>query len=208
MKQTRIGRNHFRVAIFGSARIRKNDWEYELVKQLGSLLAQENISIITGGGPGLMNAASEGHHAGRKGNNVHALGFTVSLSEKYPLSFHLDINRDFKRFSDRLDMFMRYSNVVVVAPGGVGTLLEFFYTWQLIQVKHTCEIPVILLGKSWKGLLNWIKKYPLKKNLLNKDDLKYIYIVDTNAEALEIIRKSKEIYEQGRHVCRNLEKYR
>jgi uncharacterized protein (TIGR00730 family) len=205
----RIDKKHFRVAIFGSARIKKNDWEYKLVSKLGSMLAEENISIVTGGGPGLMNAASEGHHKGRKGNGVHSVGLTIQLphESKEQRSFHLDIHKDFKKFSGRLDTFMKYSNVVVVAPGGIGTMLEFFYTWQLVQVKHICETPIILLGSMWNGLIDWIRKDPLKKKLLDKEDVDQLYEVDDCEKAMEIIRKAKEIHDKGKNVCKNLDKY-
>ena len=80
-------------------------------------------------------------------------------------SYHLDIKKEHLRFSSRLDEFMQLSNAAVVAPGGLGTLLELFYTWQLVQVEHICETPIILLGTHYKGLLSWIKEHLLKEKL-------------------------------------------
>ena len=168
-------KNRFRVAIFGSARIKNNDRNYKLVYNLAKMIAKENIDIITGGGPGLMQAASRGHHAGRKSKSVHSIGLTISLPHKQETSKHLDIRKDFSRFSGRLDNFMNLSNVVVVSQGGIGTLLEFIYTWQLTQVKQICEIPILLLGEMWIDFIKWVKKEPLKKNLLSIEDLKNVF---------------------------------
>jgi uncharacterized protein (TIGR00725 family) len=136
----------FHVCIFGSARLREGDPEYNLIYQLSTMIAEEGMNVVTGGGPGLMEAASKGHRAGRKDKKVQTIGLTINLPKKEEANPHLDIKKDFEKFSSRLDNFMLLSNVVVVAPGGVGTLLEFLYTWQLVQVKHICEIPIILLG--------------------------------------------------------------
>lgn len=183
-------RKHFRVAIFGSARIKSPDPEYKQVFRLAKMIASVGIDIVTGGGPGLMDAASKGHHAGRKNNHVRSVGLTIKLSREQRQAYHLDIKKDFKSFSGRLDKFMELSDVVVVAPGGVGTILELMYTWQLIQVKHKRHIPIILLGKQWKGLVDWIKKYPLKKKLLSKDDVGNLAVVNTCGEAMDLIWKA------------------
>ncbi|MBT4936155.1 LOG family protein [Candidatus Woesearchaeota archaeon] len=205
----KIQKDHFRVAIFGSARIKKDDPHYKHVFSLAKLLAQENIDVVTGGGPGLMDAASRGHHKGRKNNNVHSLGLTIKLPHEQTQGYHLDIQKDFTKFSGRLDKFMQLSNVVIVAPGGIGTMLEFFYTWQLIQVNQICHIPVILLGNMWGKLLTWVKKYPLKENLLSEKDMEPIFVAKSNAHAMKIILKAKKQYENGgKNVCRNIKKYK
>ncbi|PJE63216.1 hypothetical protein COU88_00725 [Candidatus Roizmanbacteria bacterium CG10_big_fil_rev_8_21_14_0_10_39_6] len=103
-------------------------------------------------------------------------------------------------------MYLRYS-AVVVAPGGIGTCLEFFYTWQLTQVKHICPIPIILLGPMWKGLIEWVKKQPLKKQLLSPKDFENIYLVKTNAEAMKIIKATKKQFEKDPDSCDNLKLY-
>ena len=126
-----ISSRHFHVAIFGSARIQKDDSNYKLIYTLAKMISQLGLDLVTGGGPGLMNAASEGHHAGRNGKRLHSVGLRINLPFEQEEATHLDVKREFNRFSTRLDYFMNLSNVVVVAPGGVSTLLEFFYTWQL-----------------------------------------------------------------------------
>jgi len=142
------GRNNreFTVAIFGSARIERGSPIYWEIYELAKMIAEAGINIVTGGGPGLMDAASAGHRAGRRDSEAKAIGLKIKLPFEEREASHLDIKREFDRFSQRLDEFMSISNAVVVAPGGVGTLLELAYTWQFLQVKHILNIPVILLG--------------------------------------------------------------
>lgn len=179
--------NHYRVTIFGSARIKKDDPIYKQIFKLAKDIGKHNLDIVTGGGPGLMEAASAGHNAGRKDSNIHTVGLNITLPTEQKDNGHLDIKMQFNRFSERLDSFMALSNIVVVSPGGVGTLLEFFYTWQLIQVNFIKKIPIIMMGKMWKDLLRWIKKWPVEERLLNPEDLEYIHVAKNNKEAMRII---------------------
>ena len=209
MNNHKFDEKHFRVAIFGSARTEENNPTYKLVFDLAKMIAKEEIDVITGGGPGLMQAANKGHHEGRTNNSVHSIGLTIVLPMEQEESRHLDIKKDFSRFSKRLDNFMTLSNAVVVAPGGIGTMLEFLYTWQLVQVNHICEIPIILLGEMWVDLIKWVQEKPLKKKLLSKEDLRNIFVVKSNLEAMKIIKGAKEAFDKGKgHVCTNLEKYK
>lgn len=206
---SKIMKGRFQVAIFGSARIKKGDPRYKLIYNLTKRIAAEGIDIVTGGGPGLMDAASRGHHAGRKNNDVYTVGLTIHLPKEQKESYHLDIKKDFQRFSKRLDNFIDLSDVVVVAPGGVGTMLELMYTWQLVQVKHSCRIPIILFGKTWEGFVKWIKKGPLKNKFLDKKDLGLLYLAKTQKDAMNIIKLAKEEYKKGRkNICLNVKKYK
>ncbi|MBS3102704.1 LOG family protein [Candidatus Woesearchaeota archaeon] len=200
---------HFRVAVFGSARIKKNGLEYKLIYKLAKMVAAENIDIVTGGGQGLMAAASSGHHAGRKNRKVHSIGLNIKLPMEQKFNGHLDIKKEFSRFSERLDNFMQLSNAVVVAPGGVGTMLEFFYTWQLVQVKHICDIPVILLGEMWLDLLKWIRKWPLENGLIDKKDFNLLFFAKNPEDAMKIIKLTHEEYKKGgKNICLNIKKYK
>ena len=200
---------HFRVAVFGSARIKKNGLEYKLIYKLAKMVAAENIDIVTGGGQGLMAAASSGHHAGRKNRKVHSIGLNIKLPMEQKFNGHLDIKKEFSRFSERLDNFMQLSNAVVVAPGGVGTLLEFLYTWQLMQVKQICNVPIILLGEMWIDLINWVKKWPLKNELLNKEDVELLFLAKDSKEAFNIIQEAYSAYKiKDAKFCLNYEKYK
>lgn len=202
-------KGHFRVCIFGSARLKEGDPEYDIVYKLSKMIAEEGVDIITGGGPGLMEAASAGHHAGRKDGNTHTFGLTIHLPREQKTSQHLDIKKEFSRFSERLDNFMILSNVVVVAPGGVGTLLEFLYTWQLVQVKHICDIPIILLGEMWPELIQWIEKWPLEHKLLTPEEMHSLFLADDCEEAIKIIRKAySEFKKGGEDFCLTYKKYK
>jgi len=199
---------HFRVTIFGSARIRPGDPEFMEVYELAKLIAQENIDIVTGGGPGLMLAASKGHCDGRTDDTSKCIGLNITIPHEQKPNRHLDVKQEFHRFSNRLDTFMALSNAVVVAPGGVGTLLELMYTWQLVQVKHICHIPIILMGEQWNAFLQWVSKYPLKRGLLDKKDMELLIYAEDYQETMKVIKKFYEGFLRGDNICLNFKKYK
>ena len=185
---TEIGSNYYRVSIFGSARIKEGTSDYTQVYDLAKKLAQNKTDIVTGGGPGLMEAANAGAKDG--GSDSKSFGLHIDLPFETTPNEHLDVTYHHKKFSSRLDEFMRISHAVIVTPGGIGTILELLYTWQLIQVQHISERPIILLGGMWEGLIEWMKSEPLKKNLISKNDFKNIIIVKDVDEAIEILKPS------------------
>jgi hypothetical protein len=199
---------HFRVTIFGSARIQPSDPEFQEVYRLAKLIAAENMDLVTGGGPGLMLAASKGFCEGRTGTDAHCIGLNIRIPQEQKPNRHLDIKQEFDRFSDRLDTFMRLSNAVVVAPGGVGTLLELMYTWQLVQVKHICHIPIILMGEQWKAFLSWVSRYPLHRGLLDHKDMELLIPTKDSEETIKIIKKFHEGFLRGDNICLNFKKYK
>lgn len=201
---TEVKKHEFRVTIFGSARIKKNDRVYKQVYEFAKEIGRYGFDIVTGGGPGLMEAANAGHEAGDKEERVDSIGLIIKLPWESKKNTHLEIKKKFNRFSNRLDHFMALSKAVVIMPGGVGTCLEFLYTWQLLQVHHIKPIPIIMIGKMWGELMKWVKKYPLKKGLIRPDELQYIHIAKNNEEALKIILEKnkefeyhKEMYEEN-----------
>jgi len=199
---------HFHVCIFGSARIGKKHPTYTLVEELSRQIAQAGLDVVTGGGPGLMEAANRGHQKGRINDNSHSIGLNIKLTSEQEPNSHLDIKKEFSRFSRRLDNFMLLSNVVVVAPGGVGTLLEFLYTWQLIQVKHICNIPIILLGDMWLEFVDWIRVNPLNSGLISEEDMNSIFFAKTVSDAMKVIKKAYENYTVGgKDFCLSYKKY-
>lgn len=204
-----INPDHFHVAIFGSARLKQGDEAYQSVYLLAHRLAELDIDVVTGGGPGLMEAANRGHKVGRKeGSMTHSLGLNIMLPREQFDNKFLDVKREFDVFSKRLDAFVLISNVIVVAPGGVGTLLELFYSWQLMQVKHTCKVPIILMGEMWRGLIHWIRDYPLRRKLLDKEDLDSIIIVNSWEQAVHCVEEAQKIFkEAGKDACINLKMY-
>src|SRR3989344_5473282 len=185
-------KKHFKVVIFGSSRVTMNDVVYKEVKNLAQMLGEGGIDVVTGGGPGLMQAANEGNRLGAKKSKKrsHSIGIGVKLLWKQKFNDAVKYKREFNKFSKRLDEFMLLSNAIVVAPGGLGTLLELFYSWQLVQVHHICNIPIILMGEEWGGLLKWIKKNPLEKKYLDKIDYKLVFYVKNSKQAIEIIEEN------------------
>ena len=117
-----------------------------------------------------MEAANAGAKDG--GSKTKSFGLHIDLPFETSPNKHLDVTYHHKRFSSRLDEFMRISHAVIVTPGGIGTVLELLYTWQLIQVRHISERPIILLGEMWNGLLDWMESEPLNKKLMDKSDFK------------------------------------
>ena len=183
---TDMGTEFYRVSIFGSARIKPDTKEYKGVYTLAKELAENGADIVTGGGPGLMEAANAGAKEGS--SKSKSFGIRIDLPFEATPNEHLDIKFYHKRFSSRLDEFMRISHAVVVTPGGIGTLLELLYTWQLIQVNHISARPIILVGDMWNGFLDWIKSEPLKAQLLDKSDFDNIIIVKNVHEVTKLLK--------------------
>ena len=183
---TDMGTDFYRVSIFGSARIKPDTEEYKGVYTLAKELAENGADIVTGGGPGLMEAANAGAKEGS--SKSKSFGIRIDLPFEATPNEHLDIKFYHKRFSSRLDEFMRISHAVVVTPGGIGTLLELLYTWQLIQVNHISARPIILVGDMWNGFLDWIKSEPLKAQLLDKSDFDNIIIVKNVHEVTKLLK--------------------
>src|SRR5207248_7224452 len=172
--------NDFRVCIFGSARIRPDDPTYETVRCLARSLGELGIDIVTGGGPGLMEAASIGVQEARNRGSL-SYGLPIDLPAlREAANKHLDIKSEHRRFASRLDEFMRLSHAVIVAPGGIGTLLELMYVWQLLQVGMVEPRPVILLGRAfWAGLIAWMREQQLGKRFISAHDLNHVHLIDS-----------------------------
>lgn len=205
----------FRVVIFGSARIHAGDSIYEQVRRLARLLGREGMDVVTGGGPGLMEAANRGHREGREDPTSLDLasksyGLNIKLPFEQGFNPHVDIKHEFNRFSERLDHFMGLANAVVVAPGGVGTLLELAYTWQLMQVEHICNVPIVLLGEMWRDFLRWVQQWPLEKALLDLEDSELLFLARSCDEAFEVVREAHRSFKQNNdhQFCLNYQHYR
>ena len=204
-----LNNDQFRVAIFGSARLKPDSPEYHQVFNLARLIASANIDLVTGGGPGLMEAASNGFYESKKDASIHSIGLNIRLPKEQHFSAHLDIKRQFERFSERLDSFVTLSNAFVVTDGGIGTILELFYTWQLAQVKQLTDKPLILMGEMWPDLLKWMRAWPLKNNLLDEEDLELIYLTKNYNEAFAVVQESHNHFKNGgTQFCRIYQGYR
>jgi hypothetical protein len=197
---------HYRVAIFGSARIEEGDKIYQDVFEISRGLASHGFDVVTGGGPGLMLAANSGHKSAHSG--THSLGLNIRLPTEQVANPFLDIKEEFDRFSDRLDSFVSLSDVVVVCPGGIGTLLELFYTWQLVQVKQLCETPIILFGEMWSGLLEWLENEVLSRKLFSPKDMNHIFHLTSPADVVSLVKKIHDDRAGMEHVCQNFKMYK
>ncbi len=174
-------------------------------------MGERGIDVVTGGGPGLMQAANEGHREGarRSHRRSHSIGIGVKLLWNQKFNKSVQYKEEFNKFSRRLDEFMLLSNAIVVAPGGLGTTLELFYSWQLVQVHNICDIPIILMGKRWKGLLKWIKKESLSKKYLSANDYELVFCVNAPKQAVKIIEESYASFKRGgKNFCLNYKKYK
>jgi uncharacterized protein (TIGR00730 family) len=177
----------YRVAIFGSARARPGTSVYEEVKRASAAFASMGCDIVTGGGPGLMQAANEG------AASVGALG---SVGIRIELPFEQDVNPfveqafEHETFFTRLHHFVIASDAFVVVPGGIGTVLEMLMIWQLLQVRHMDNVPLILVGKMWKGLVDWARVAMLDPRLAlaNPEDLGIPQCLETADEAIAVVR--------------------
>jgi len=187
-----LEKNHFRVTIFGSARIKKGDKIYEEVYDLAKMIGERRYDVVTGGGPGLMEAANAGHTAGDEGNNAESIGLRIDLSFEQTVNEFVEVKKKFSRFAERLETFVALSDVFIISPGGIGTTLEFFYAWQLVQVKKSEFKPIILVGEMWEKLIYWVIDYALKEGLISSSDFDYIYIAKNNEEAMKLIDQFNE----------------
>ncbi len=205
----RFSPKHFHVTIFGSARIKKDDPVYKEIYKLSEKIGKNNWDVVTGGGPGIMEAANLGHRKGNVDGNAHSIGLGIQLPHEQRFNRGVQLFRKFKIFSRRLDNFMLFSNAIVIAPGGVGTMLEMFYSWQLMQVGDTCQIPIIFLGEMWKGFFDWLKKEPLKRKYFEEKDFNLLYHAKNWEEAIKIIKEANKIWIKGdKDVCMNYKKYK
>lgn len=203
-----VKKHEFRVTIFGSARLKSNDKIYKQVFSLAKEVGKHGFDVVTGGGPGLMEAANAGHEAGDKTHKSDSIGLIINLPWEAKRNKHLEIKKKFNKFSKRLDNFMALSSLVIIMPGGIGTCLELFYTWQLTQVKHMPPIPIILVGTMWEKLIEWVKKYPVKNKLISPEDLGNIYITKNNKEAMKIIENAYELFKKNKKKYRkNIKRY-
>ncbi len=175
------------VSIFGSARTKAEHPYYQAAEDIAAKLVRHGYGVITGGGPGIMEAGNKGAHR-EKGKSV---GLNIQLPFEQFNNVYIDRDKliDFDYFFVRKVMFVKYSQGFIVMPGGLGTLDELFEAYTLIQTKKIGRFPIVLFGKSyWEGLLDWIKKVVLEKeHNINPDDLDLINLVDTPAEAVKVI---------------------
>jgi uncharacterized protein (TIGR00730 family) len=184
-------REHYRVTIFGSARAQPGTYVYNEVKRIAAALAEMGCDIITGGGPGLMQAANEGAAAVHAPERNRSVGIRVDLPFEQEANPFVEQAFEHKTFFTRLHHFVLTSDAFVVAPGGIGTVLETTMIWQLLQVRHVHDTPLILVGKMWADLVEWAREHLLTSQppLANPEDMAIPRCVNTADEAIALIRE-------------------
>jgi len=189
----RTRRTNYRVAIFGSARTRQGVYPYDEVKRLAAELATLDCEIITGGGPGLMQAANEGTMSVSSATPGRSIGVRVELPFEQEANSFVGQVYEHKDFFSRLHQFMIQADAFVVVPGGIGTLLEMSMVWQLLQVHHLYGTPLILVGHMWADLVDWARASLTKPGaeLVNPEDLDIPRCVNSVDETVAILRESR-----------------
>src|SRR5216110_336297 len=188
----RTPRQNYRVTIFGSARLKSATPAYDGVKKLAAELTKMGCDIISGGGPGLMQAAKEGAHSVHKAAR-RSVGIRVNLPFEQEVNPFVGQAYEHRTFFSRLHHFMILSDAFVVVPGGIGTLLELSLAWQLLQVSKLYNAPLILVGKMWADLVEWGRRSMLHKGneLASEIDFKIPHCVNTIDECIALIRENR-----------------
>ena len=185
-------RERYRVTIFGSARAKPGTVAYEETKRASKALAAMGCDIITGGGPGLMQAANEGVDAA---DGSRSVGIRVDLPFEQEVNPFVELAYEHRTFFTRLHHFVLASDAFIVAPGGIGTVLETMMIWQLLQVRHLNHTPLILVGKLWPGLVEWVRSSMLSFETprINDEDADIPICVANADEAIAIIRRHRQV---------------
>lgn len=180
--------------VFGSARTEVGSAEYELGRELGARLAGAGFAVITGGGPGAMEAANRGcSEAGGL-----SVGLGIELPFEQGLNHWVDQGINFRYFFTRKTMFVKYSQAFVCLPGGFGTLDELFEALVLVQTKKVTKFPVVLLGKDyWGGLHDWIAKTMVSEGKINKKDLDLLHLTDDIDDAVDVVHDAYHAWEES-----------
>src|SRR6476660_5662351 len=184
-------RDRYRVTIFGSARAKPGSLAYDETKHAAKALAEMGCDIITGGGPGLMQAANEGVETS---GEAKSMGIRVDLPFEQEVNPFVELAFEHRTFFTRLHHFVLASDAFIVAPGGIGTVLETTMIWQLLQVRHLENTPLILVGKLWPGFVEWVRESVLEFEtpLASPADFEIPVCVENSDQAIAIIRAHRE----------------
>jgi len=185
------------VSIFGSARTPPTDDEYRAAQETAALLVRAGYSVITGGGPGIMEAANRGAF---EANGV-SVGCNIELPFEQKPNPYQTLALRFKYFFVRKMMFVKYSEAFIIFPGGFGTLDELFEALTLIQTRKIRDFPVVLFGtRYWEGMMSWIRDFALRENKISMPDLGLLHLTDSPSEAVQLIverRSAPHTVEKG-----------
>jgi hypothetical protein len=175
------------ITVFGSARVLPGDPAYDMAREIGRLLAEEGYAVITGGGPGVMEAANRGCQEG----GGLSVGCNIELPHEQSINAYVDLGVEFRYFFARKVMFVKYAEGFVILPGGYGTMDELFESLTLIQTGKVRNFPVVLFGSAyWGGLLDWMSDAMLRGEKILADDLELFTVTDSPEEAVEVILRA------------------
>lgn len=177
------------VSIFGSARIQPDQPFYKLTEQIAFELSEAGFAVVTGGGPGIMEAGNKGAYKGKS----PSVGLNIELPNEQGGNPYQDISLTFRHFFSRKVMFVKYASAYVVMPGGFGTLDELAEILTLVQTGKSRKIPIVLVGTEfWADLIGWFKSSLVKNGTISPEDMDLFHLVDTSEETLDIIFKHYE----------------
>lgn len=184
------------ISMFGSARTKSSDKYYQMAEAVSYDLSNQGFSIISGGGPGIMEAINKGAYRGKS----NSIGLNIVLPHEQEPNKYQDISFNFKYFFTRKVMFVKYASAYIVFPGGFGTLDELFEVMTLMQTDKIQHFPIILVGESfWRDSLLWIKKELLQNKLIGEDDLNLFKLVDSKDDIKQCI---EDFYtSEGNNYC-------
>jgi uncharacterized protein (TIGR00730 family) len=186
-------RERYRVTVFGSARTKPGHWVYQEVRRMSAALSAMGCDILTGGGPGLMQAANEGARDVQAGERVQNIGIRVELPFEQTANPYVDEVFEHQTFFTRLHHFVLMSDAFIVVPGGIGTVLESMMVWQLLQVRHLTDTPLIFTGQMWKGLVDWATQTMLRPGfeLASAPDMQIPRCVPDAEAAIALVREHR-----------------
>lgn len=193
-------RGSYRVTIFGSARATPGSPAYVETRRVAQALTELGCDIITGGGPGLMQAANEGARAANATEHDRSIGIRISLPFEQGINPFVEQAFVHETFFTRLHHFVLASDAFIVAPGGIGTVLEAMMIWQLLQVRHLEGTPFLMVGRMWPGLVEWARQSMLSSDMpfADPEDLELPQCLVTADEAIAVIREHHARWQQGR----------
>jgi hypothetical protein len=180
------------VTVFGSARTKRTDAEYETGRVLGSALADAGFAVITGGGPGAMEAVNRGASEG----GGLSVGLGIELPFEQGLNPWVDLGVNFRYFFTRKTMFVKYAQAFICLPGGFGTLDELFEALTLVQTKKVTKFPVVLFGTEyWGGLYDWLTKTVRAEGKIGDAEIRLLHLTDSVADAVKVVEESYQAWE-------------